>query len=407
MFSRMSETLRAAIVTREYPPEIYGGAGVHVEYLVRALRKHVDVRVHAFGKARSAPEVAGSYEPWAELAGSEPELAALRTLSVDLLAARDVRGSDLVHTHTWYANFAGHLAKLAYGMPHVMTSHSLEPLRPWKVEQLGGGYAISSFCERTAIVAADAVIAVSNAMKADILTAYPGVDASRVHVIHNGIEPEEYRPVGGTDALARFGIDPAWTYVVFVGRVTRQKGIVHLLRAARHVDRDVRFVLCAGEADTPEIGAEFRALCAEIQAERGGIIVVEGMLKRPDVAELLSHARVFVCPSVYEPFGIVNLEAMACGAPVVASAVGGIPEIVVEGETGYLVEFEADGTAKNEPRDAEKFARALAAAITSLARDPERARRFGAAGRKRVVEHFSWNAIAERTAELYANLVRT
>jgi starch synthase len=403
----MTETLRAAVVTREYPPEIYGGAGVHVEYLVRALRKHVDVRVHAFGKPRSAPEVAGSYEPWAELSGSEPELAALRTLSVDLLAARDVRGADLVHTHTWYANFAGHLAKLAYGMPHVMTSHSLEPLRPWKVEQLAGGYAVSSFCERTAISAADAVIAVSNAMKADILAAYPLVEPSRVHVIHNGIEPEEYRPVGGTDALARFGVDPAWTYVVFVGRVTRQKGIVHLLRAARHVDRDVRFVLCAGEPDTPEIGAEFRALCAEIQAERGGLVVVEGMLQRPDVAELLSHARVFVCPSVYEPFGIVNLEAMACGAPVVASAVGGIPEIVVEGETGHLVAFEGDGTPKNEPRDPEKFARSLAAAITSLTRDPERARRFGAAGRKRVVEHFSWSAIAARTAELYASVVRS
>ncbi len=401
----MSEMLRAAVVTREYPPEIYGGAGVHVEYLVRALKKLVDVRVHAFGKARSAPEVAGSYEPWSALAGSEPELAALRTLSVDLLAANGVRGSDLVHTHTWYANFAGHLAKLAYGMPHVMTSHSLEPLRPWKVEQLGGGYAISSFCERTAIVAADAVIAVSNAMKADILRAYPEVLASRVHVIHNGIEPDEYRPGGGTGALTRHGIDPAWPYVAFVGRVTRQKGIVHLLRAARHVEREVRFVLCAGEPDTPEIGAEFRALSAEIEAERGGIVVVEGMLKRPEVAEILSHARVFVCPSVYEPFGIVNLEAMACGAPVVASAVGGIPEIVVEGETGHLVHFEGDGSAHNEPRDPEAFARALARAITSLTSDPERARRFGAAGRKRVVEHFSWSAIAERTAGLYKSLV--
>lgn len=405
MVLRMPDTLRAAVVTREYPPEIYGGAGVHVEYLVRALRKHVDVRVHAFGKPRSAPEVAGSYEPWSALAGSEPELAALRTLSVDLLVAQGVRGADLVHTHTWYANFAGHLAKLAYGMPHVMTSHSLEPLRPWKVEQLGGGYAVSSFCERTAIVAADAVIAVSNAMKSDILAAYPAVEPSRVHVIHNGIEPDEYRPGGGADALVRHGVDPAWPYVVFVGRVTRQKGIVHLLHAARHVARDVRFVLCAGEPDTPEIGAEFRALCAEVQAERGGIVVIEGMLARPEVVELLSHARVFVCPSVYEPFGIVNLEAMACGVPVVASAVGGIPEIVVEGETGMLVRFAGDGSAKNEPRDPEAFAVELARAITSLTSDPERAKRFGAAGRKRVVEHFSWNAIAERTAALYRTLV--
>jgi starch synthase len=401
----MPKPLRAAIVTREYPPEVYGGAGVHVEYLVRALRSRVDVRVHAFGKSRTAPEVAASYEPWSELGGSEPELAALRTLSVDLLAARDVRGCELVHTHTWYANFAGHLAKLAYGIPHVMTSHSLEPLRPWKVEQLGGGYAISSFCERTAIGAADAVIAVSSAMKVDILRAYPEVDPARVHVIHNGIEPGEYQPDTRTDALVRHGIDPARPYAVFVGRVTRQKGIVHLLRAARYVDPGVQLVLCAGEADTPEFGAEFRALCAEIERDRGGVVVVEGMLSRPDVAQILSHARVFVCPSVYEPFGIVNLEAMACGAPVVASAVGGIPEIVVEGETGHLVAFEGDGSPKNEPRDPDGFARALARAISELAADPERARRFGAAGRKRVVEHFSWSAIAERTRALYASLV--
>ena len=402
----MSVNLCAALVTREYPPDIYGGAGVHVEYLVRSLQKLVSVRVHCFGKPRTAPEVAGSYEAWSALDGAEPELAALRTLSVDLVAARGVRGADLVHTHTWYANFAGHLAKLAYGIPHVMTSHSLEPLRPWKVEQLGGGYAISSFCERTAIEAADAVIAVSNAMKADILRAYPAVAAARVHVIHNGIEPDEYRPDAGTDVLARYGIDPVRPYVAFVGRVTRQKGIVHLLRAARYVDPAVSFVLCAGEPDTPEIGAEFRALASDVERERGGIKLVEGMLARPEISQILSHARVFACPSVYEPFGIVNLEAMACGVPVVASAVGGIPEIVVEGETGYLVEFEGDGSAKNEPRDPEAFARALAAGISRLAADPEQARRFGTAGRARVVEHFSWNAIAERTAALYRSLVQ-
>jgi starch synthase len=402
----MSDKLSAALVTREYPPDIYGGAGVHVEYLVRSLQKQIDVEVHCFGKPRSAPEVAGSYEPWSALAGAEPELAALRTLSVDLVAAHGARGADLVHTHTWYANFAGHLAKLAYGIPHVMTSHSLEPLRPWKVEQLGGGYAISSFCERTAIEAADAVIAVSNAMKADILAAYPAVDPARVHVIHNGIEPDEYRPDAGTDVLARYGIDPGRPYAVFVGRVTRQKGIVHLLRAARHVDPSVAFVLCAGEADTPEIGAEFRALASEIERERGGIKIVEGMLGRPAISQILSHARVFVCPSVYEPFGIVNLEAMACGVPVVASAVGGIPEIVVEGVTGELVTFEGDGTAKNEPRDPEAFARALAASISRLAADPERARRFGRAGRARVLDRFSWSAIADRTIQLYRSLVR-
>jgi starch synthase len=397
--------MRAAIVTREYPPEVYGGAGVHVEYLVKSLLSRVDVRVHCFGKPRSAPEVFESYEPWAELEGSAPELAAFRTLSTDLLAARDVRGSDLVHTHTWYANMAGHLAKLAYGIPHVMTSHSLEPLRPWKVEQLGGGYAISSFCERTAIEAADAVIAVSSAMKADILRAYPAVATERVHVIHNGIAPAEYQRDERTEVLECHGIPRDRPYAVFVGRVTRQKGIVHLLRAFRHVRPEVSLVLCAGEADTPELGAEFRALTAELQAARGGIVLVEGMLSRPEVVQILSHARVFVCPSVYEPFGIVNLEAMACGAPVVASAVGGIPEIVVEGETGHLVPFVGDGTPKNEPRDPETYARDLAAAIDDIASDAERARRWGDAGRRRVVEHFSWDAIAERTALLYRSLV--
>jgi starch synthase len=398
--------MRAAIVTREYPPEVYGGAGVHVEYLVRALARHVTVDVHCFGKPRALPEVKGAYEAWAELDGGEPELAALRTLSVDLLAARHVRGADLVHTHTWYANFAGHLAKLAYGIPHVMTSHSLEPLRPWKVEQLGGGYAISSFCERTAIEAVDAVIAVSEAMKADILRAYPSVATDRVHVIHNGIEPDEYQPDAGTDVLARHGIDPGRPYAVFVGRVTRQKGIVHLLRAFRYVEPGLDLVLCAGGADTPEIGAEFRTLCAEIQRERGGLTLVEGMLSRTDVVQILSHARVFVCPSVYEPFGIVNLEAMACGVPVVASAVGGIPEIIVEGETGHLVRFDGDGTPKNEPRDPEAFARELARLLNELGTDPVRARRLGEAGRARVVERFSWNAIAERTAALYRTLVK-
>jgi len=378
---------------------------VHVEYLVRALKERVNVRVHCFGKPRTAPEVAGSYEPWEALAGPEPELAALRTLSLDLMAAKNVRGSHIVHTHTWYANLAGHFSKLAYGIPHVMTSHSLEPLRPWKVEQLAGGYALSSFAERTAIDAADGVIAVSAAMKRDILTAYPRVSAERVHVIHNGIDPDEYRRDPGTDVLARHGIDPSRPYAVFVGRVTRQKGIVHLLRAARYVDPKAQFVLCAGGPDTPEIGAEFDALCGELERERGGIVRIAGMLARPDVVQILSHARVFVCPSVYEPFGIVNLEAMACGAPVIASSVGGIPEVVVEGETGFLVSFEGDGTPKNEPRDPDAFARALGARIAELMADADRARRFGEAGRRRVVEHFSWAAIAERTAELYRTLV--
>jgi starch synthase len=398
--------VRAALITREYPPEIYGGAGVHVDYLVRALSVHADVEVHCFGKSRDRAEVKGSYEPWAELAGPEPELAALRTLSVDLAMVRGLRGAELAHTHTWYANMAGHFAKLAYGIPHVMTSHSLEPLRPWKVEQLGGGYALSSFCERTAIEAADAVIAVSEGMKRDILRAYPSVTPDKVEVIYNGVDPAEYQRTSASDVLERYGVDSARPFVVFVGRVTRQKGIVHLLRAARHFVPELQLVLCAGEPDTPEMGAEFRALVAELERDRGGVVRIEKMMPRPEIVQILSHARAFVCPSVYEPFGIVNLEAMACGAPVVASAVGGIPEIVVDGETGFLVPFEGDGTPKNEPKDRDAFALAFAERVNELAADPARAERFGERGRARVAERFSWSSIAEQTARLYTRLVR-
>jgi starch synthase len=398
--------VRAALVTREYPPEIYGGAGVHVDYLVRALSAHTDVDVHCFGKPRDRAEVRGSYEPWAELAGQEPELAALRTLSVDLAMVRGLRGAELAHTHTWYANMAGHFAKLAYGIPHVMTSHSLEPLRPWKIEQLGGGYALSSFCERTAIESADAVIAVSEGMKRDILRAYPTVEPNKVEVIYNGVDPAEYQRTTASDVLERYGVDRARPFVVFVGRVTRQKGIVHLLRAARHFVPELQLVLCAGEPDTPEIGAEFRELVSELERDRGGVVRIEKMMPRPEIVQLLSHARAFVCPSVYEPFGIVNLEAMACGAPVVASAVGGIPEIVVDGETGFLVPFEGDGTPKNEPKDRDAFARALADRVNELAADSALARRFGEKGRARVADRFSWSSIAEQTARLYERLVR-
>jgi starch synthase len=398
--------IKAALLTREYPPEIYGGAGVHVDYLVRCLSAHVDVRVHCFGKPRDGAEVAGSYEPWSALDGDAPELAALRTLSVDLAMVRDLRYAELAHTHTWYANMAGHFAKLAYGIPHVMTSHSLEPLRPWKVEQLGGGYALSSFCERTAIEAADAVIAVSEGMKRDILRAYPSVDAGKVEVIYNGVDLAEYQRGTDADVLDRYGIDRARPFVVFVGRVTRQKGIVHLLRAARHFAPELQLVLCAGEPDTKEIGVEFRTLVAELEQARGGVVRIEKMLPRPEIVQILSHARAFACPSVYEPFGIVNLEAMACGAPVVASAVGGIPEIVVDGQTGFLVPFEGDGTPKNEPKDPDAFAQAFADRVNALALDPQLAQRFGDAGRTRVAERFSWTSIAEQTARLYARLVQ-
>jgi starch synthase len=402
-----SGRLAVALLSREYPPENYGGAGVHVEYLARELASRVDLGVYCFGEPRTAPEVRGAFQPWNELAGAEPELSALRSLSVDLLLARAVRGRELVHSHTWYANFAGHLAKLLYGIPHVVTSHSLEPLRPWKAEQLAGGYAISGFCEKTAIEAADAVVAVSEGMKRDILRAYPSILPERVVVIHNGVDPDEFRPDPGHDVIRRHGIDETRPYVVFVGRITRQKGIVHLLRAARYLAPEAQLVLCAGGPDTEQIGIEVRQLVAELESERGGVIWIESMLPRPELAQILSHARAFACPSVYEPFGIVNLEAMACGAPVVASSVGGIPEIVLEGETGLLVSFEPDGTPRAEPRDPEQFARDFGAALNRLIADRALAARMGAAGRARVREHFSWGAIADRTAELYRRLVRS
>ena len=398
--------MKIALLSREYPPEVYGGAGVHVEYLARELAPLVDLAVHCFGGARAMPEVAGAYQPWAALDGDAPELAALRTLSVDLLMAKAVRGTELVHTHTWYANFAGHLAKLMYGVPHVMTSHSLEPLRPWKAEQLGGGYALSSYCEKTSIEAADAVIAVSAGMRKDILAAYPAVDPARVHIIYNGIDPKQFQPDPRTDVLVREGIDPKRPYVVFVGRVTRQKGIVHLLEAARYFAPEVELVLCAGDADTKEMGVEVRALVAELERSRGPVRWIEKMMPRPELIQVLSHARAFVCPSIYEPFGIVNLEAMACGAPVVASAVGGIPEVVEDGKTGYLVHFETDGTPLGAPKDRDAFARAFATRVNELVSDPARAAAFGKAGRARVEAMFSWSAIARQTADLYRSLRR-
>jgi len=397
--------VKVALLSREYPPEIYGGAGVHVEYLARELSRQIDLGVYCFGADRKASEVKGSYKSWSQLDGAAPELAALRTISIDLAMAKDVAGSQLVHTHTWYANFGGHLAKLMYGIPHVMTSHSLEPLRPWKAEQLAGGYAISSFCERTSIEAADAVIAVSSGMKRDILKAYPNVDPSRVHIIYNGIDLDEYQRDEGTSILESHGIDATEPYAVFVGRVTRQKGIVHLLEAARHIDKKVRLVLCAGEPDTADLKAEVEALVKEIESERGGLVWIQKMMPRRELIQVLSHARVFVCPSIYEPFGIVNLEAMACGAPVVASAVGGIPEVVEDGKTGYLVSFEPDGTPMGAPKDRDAFARALATRINELCADPVLAKSMGAAGRKRVEEQFAWSSIARQTARLYEKLV--
>ncbi len=396
-------TLRVGLLSREYPPEVYGGAGVHVEYLSRELAKRVGLSVHAWGTP-DAP--AAGHVAWEALAGSAPHLAALRAVSIDLTMAAAVEGVDLVHSHTWYANFAGHLAKLIYGVPHVATVHSLEPLRPWKAEQLGGGYALSSFCERTALEAADAVVAVSAENRRDILRVYPDVDPERVGVIYNGIDADEYRPDPNTDVLERHGIDPDRPIVLFVGRITRQKGVGHLARAARRIDPAAQVVLCAGAPDTPEIEAEVSSLVEEASRTRD-VHWISGMLDIREKIQLLSHATVFVCPSIYEPLGIVNLEAMACGAAVVATRTGGIPEVVVDGETGLLVPLEVGDPTTREPADPEAFAAGLAAAVNELVADPDRAADMGIAGRERVVSSFSWSAIADQVIDLYAELTST
>ena len=375
--------MRIGLLTREWPPEVYGGAGVHVEYLARELRRLADVEVHSFGGTTAG---ATAHRPDPELVDAN---AALQTLSVDLRMAAATSDCDVVHSHTWYADMAGHLSALLHGQPHVVTVHSLEPLRPWKAEQLGGGYAVSSWAERTAVEAADAVIAVSEGMARDVREAYPAVDPARIHVVHNGIDAEEYAPTADTDVLTRHGVDPRVPYAVFVGRITRQKGLSHLLRAARDIPGQL--VLCAGAPDTPEIAAETEQLVQDLQAARAGVIWIRDMLPKADVAQLLSHAAVFVCPSVYEPLGIVNLEAMACGTAVVASAVGGIPEVVADGDTGLLV------PAGDEP--------ALAAALTALLEDPSRAAGMGRAGRKRAVADFGWDAIARRTLAVYEDVL--
>jgi alpha-maltose-1-phosphate synthase len=376
--------LNVALLTREYPPEVYGGAGVHVEYLARGLAGLVNLTVHCQGADRPG---AVAHRPWEFLADANP---ALRTISTDLSMAAAASQADLVHSHTWYANLAGHLASLLYGIPHVVTVHSLEPLRPWKAEQLGGGYALSSWSERTAVESAAAVIAVSRGMRDDLLAAYPAVPGERVRVIHNGIDTAEYAPDPATDVLERYGVDPGAPAVVFVGRVTRQKGLPVLLRAAAEIDPAAQLVICAGQADTPEIEAEVSELAEQLRASRAGVVWISGMLAKREVIQLLTHATVFACPSLYEPLGIVNLEAMACGTAVVGSRVGGIPEVVADGETGLLV----------PPREPP----ALARAINTLVADERRAAEMGRLGRKRAVADFGWPGIAAQTADLYAEL---
>ena len=399
--------MRVALLSREYPPEVYGGAGVHVEYLARELAHLVDLEVHCFGAERppgppGSPRVV-AHPTWDALTGDARHLGALRTVATDLSIAAAVEGNDLVHSHTWYANLAGHLAKLLYGVPHVVSVHSLEPLRPWKVEQLGGGYHVSRWCERTALEAADRVIAVSAGMAADIIGAYPTVDAGRVRVVRNGIDTDQYRPEHGTDVLQAYGVDPGRPSVIFVGRITRQKGVPHLLDAALAIDPSAQLVLCAGAPDTPELGREVADKVARIRQERGGIVWIEKMLERREVVQLLTQATVFVCPSVYEPLGIVNLEAMACETAVVATGTGGIPEVVADGETGLLVPLDSDGA--GGPRDPIRFAADIAERVNRLLADPDLARRMGQAGRRRAVEEFSWSTIASETAALYAELL--
>ena len=399
--------LRALILTNEYPPNVYGGAGVHVEYLTRELAKLIEVDVRAFGQqdARSGPLRVRGFPVAHDLsAAPEPLRPLLGAFSRDLSFAAAGVDADVVHCHTWYTHLGGIVTKLAYEIPLVITIHSLEPLRPWKREQLGGGYDVSTWVERTAIEMADAIVAVSQETRADVLRLFD-VRPERINVIHNGIDTEEYRPQTGSEALDRFGIDRSVPYVLFVGRITRQKGIVHLVRALRHVDPGIGVVLCAGAPDTKEIAAEMEAGVAEARASRPNVVWIPEMVDKATVRQLYSHAAVFCCPSVYEPFGIINLEAMACETAVVASAVGGIPEVVVDGETGSLVPFAPAGDGNFEPHDPDRFERDLAAAINSLMADRARREAMGRAGRRRAVEHFGWDTIARRTVELYKSLI--
>ncbi|WP_314156632.1 glycogen synthase [Actinomyces oris] len=402
--------MRVDLLTKEYPPFIYGGAGVHVNELAKVLRPLADVRVHAFGGPREpgtegADDGVTGYPEIAELDGAN---AALRTFGVDLEMAQGTEGTDLVHSHTWYANLAGHLAGLLHGVPHVISAHSLEPLRPWKAEQLGGGYALSSWAEKTAYEAASGIIAVSNGMREDILRCYPAVDPERVKVVHNGIDLEAWKHPQGQEAdaqaaatLKRLGIDPDRPTIVFVGRITRQKGLPHLLRACEQLPADVQVILCAGAPDTPEIKAEVEGLVAHLREKRTGVVWIEEMLPRPELIAVLAASDVFVCPSVYEPLGIVNLEAMAVGLPVVGSATGGIPDVIVDGETGLLVPIEQVQDGTGTPIDPARFEADLAERLTTLVTDTEAAKAMGQAARRRVEEHFAWQAIAQRTMDVY------
>ncbi len=400
--------MRAGLITREYPPYVYGGAGVHVEYLSRELARKIQVDVHCWGDQHNNDgnlHVRGA-KPWEALsAGQQKFKTSLEALSLNLLELETLSQVDLVHTHTWYASMAGFWAKKLFNIPFVLTTHSLEPLRAWKAEQLGTGFAMSSWMERTAILDADAVIAVSQGTRTDILKAYPDIDPARIHVIYNGIDLAEYQKTDDVSALKAYGVDIARPFILFVGRITRQKGVTHLVEAIRYLPKDTQVVLCAGAPDTPEIASEMRAKVEEARAHNPNIVWIEKMVTKAETIQLYSNCAVFCCPSVYEPFGIINLEAMACRAPVVASATGGILEVVQDGRTGYLVPFEQDEIT-SFPAHADKFARDLAARLSDLLADPAKCKAFGEAGRKRVEDVFSWSAIADQTIELYQKLVK-
>jgi starch synthase len=398
--------VRVDILSKEYPPQIYGGAGVHVAELVRALRSRgdIDARVRCFGGPRDEAGTTG-YVDLPQLSSAN---AAIQTLGVDLTMASDCVGADLVHSHTWYANMGGHVASLLAGVPHVVSAHSLEPMRPWKAEQLGGGYAVSSWVERTAYEAAAAIIAVSAGMRLDVLNSYPSVDPSTVHVVHNGIDSQLWQrdsSAAALDVVRSCGVDPDRPSVIFVGRITRQKGLPYLLRAAARLPPEVQLVLVAGAPDTPEINAEVEALIGELRNERDGVVWIAEMMPKTQVIALLSAATVFACPSVYEPLGIVNLEAMACGLPVVATATGGIPEVVVHGATGWLVPIEQVTDGSGIPVDADRFVSDLAAALNEALSDPVRAGAYGQAGRERAVESFSWSSIGDQTMRVYESVL--
>lgn len=389
--------MRVSILTREYPPAIYGGAGVHVGQLVPQLEQFVEVEVQCMGEPRpGAAAHPENYPPGAN--------AALRVFGADLAMVDAMGDVDLVHSHTWYANLAGHMAGLYKGIPHVVTSHSLEPHRPWKAEQLGGGYRLSSWAEQTAFEAADAVIAVSDGMRTDVLDSYSNLDPNKVKVVRNGIDPEEFAPDHNTDVVDQIGMDLDRPSVVFVGRITRQKGLVHLVRAASMMDPETQLILLAGAPDTPEIAEEFNKAFGELKDQRAGSVTwIQEMLPRASVRQILSHATTFACPSVYEPLGIVNLEAMAAGTAVVASAVGGIPEVVVDGETGYLVPY--DPKQAGDPAFIEKFEESFAQKLNDVTRDASLAEEMGTKGRQRAIDHFSWVKIAQETIEVYKDAI--